>query len=453
MAPKYPSIESFMHPRPSPQKTTSPSTLTPGDGFTAEEIEMSLNPTTLPWNPNQEYDDTDIIDLTSGWKNVTFMGRVVNFHSFPIPDRGPQSAKGCTKIVVKDDTGIIVVKLLYAHEAFGSNRPLTLGYLVSIWTTRIENEHNPGNVQEKFLSTTIFPERDRTCYFMIQDQSDGKVLCKSPLEYTENRPLAGLMTLKNFKEGGHEVPEVKVLVCIKSIGVKKTISTRNGTSFDKIDLLVFDDTSTATLSLYNDKIASSLSWQPSVTTLLITKPHSRMDFKEGIELSIKSYTRVDIDPDFVDAQWLRSYAQRLTKRQHINPPFQEGVFDLDQFEMAESKLLFRLSDIDSFVRSKPNEIYMGYLSILITELNLVTLSIDGRLLCNECCGMPIYANATSAKCKTCNTEVSLRINPRLNTHLNNNKQIGRNDTRRNRLHLARKVYLVPNSLGTTSREN
>ena len=35
------------------------------------------------------------------------------------------------------------------------------------------------------------------------------------------------------------------------------------------------------------------------------------------------------------------------------------------------------------------------------------------LFCAECCGVPIFANSTVAKCKQCDIDVRLRINPRL----------------------------------------
>ena len=43
----------------------------------------------------------------------------------------------------------------------------------------------------------------------------------TPLGYEEGKQLAGLMTLKNFVEGGHEVVDGKILVCVKSIGGRK----------------------------------------------------------------------------------------------------------------------------------------------------------------------------------------------------------------------------------------
>lgn len=95
--------------------------------------------------------------------------------------------------------------------------------LVSIWTPHISKaESSSLTLREASLITSIFPERDNSCYFMVQEQSDEGVLCKTPLGYRDGKQLDGLIMLKNYIEGGHEVTGVKVLVCVKSIGARKT---------------------------------------------------------------------------------------------------------------------------------------------------------------------------------------------------------------------------------------
>lgn len=42
------------------------------------------------------------------------------------------------------------------------------------------------------------------------------------------------------------------------------------------------------------------------------------------KLSLTANTRLDINPDMSDALWLRSLAQRLTKKEHVNPPFPDS---------------------------------------------------------------------------------------------------------------------------------
>ena len=110
------------------------------------------------------------------------------------------------------------VKLWYAKVQY----ELCLGQLVSIWTPHISNaEANSLNLRNASLTTSIFPERDKSCYFMTQENSDNDVLCRAPLDYKESKQLAGLMTLKSFAEGGYDVTDSKILVCLKSVGRRK----------------------------------------------------------------------------------------------------------------------------------------------------------------------------------------------------------------------------------------
>ena len=74
------------------------------------------------------------------------------------------------------------------------------------------------------LFISIFPEGDQSCYFQVHEEGtdiDEHAVCRTPLGYREGKALPGLMTLKNFVEGGFEIVGCKVLVCVKSIGSKK----------------------------------------------------------------------------------------------------------------------------------------------------------------------------------------------------------------------------------------
>lgn len=56
---------------------------------------------------------------------------------------------------------------------------------------------------------------------MVQEKSDEGMICKSPLGYRDGKQMDGLMTLKSFIEGGYELADGKILVCVKSIGGRK----------------------------------------------------------------------------------------------------------------------------------------------------------------------------------------------------------------------------------------
>ena len=76
-----------------------------------------------------------------------------------------------------------------------------------------------------------------------------------------------------------------------------------------------------------------------------------------------------------------------------------------------------MADVDDVARSLSNagskDTIVGYLSVVITKLNIVTPSKRNMLMSNECCGIPIFANSVSVQCKQCENMVSLRINPRI----------------------------------------
>ncbi|KAK5006171.1 hypothetical protein LTR60_006045, partial [Cryomyces antarcticus] len=112
MAAQPPSVQSFFQgssPRPSPaSKKSASSTIEPGDGFTAEEIDAVLHPkATASWTPDKDYEEVDIGSLVPGPQCVTFVGRVVNFYNQTSLSKMPRAAKGCVKVIVKDDTGAL----------------------------------------------------------------------------------------------------------------------------------------------------------------------------------------------------------------------------------------------------------------------------------------------------------------------------------------------------------
>jgi hypothetical protein len=57
---------------------------------------------------------------------------------------------------------------------------------------------------------------------MIHESSDDRTLCTRPYNCRDTDVLPGLMTLKNFAGGGYDVDACKVLVCVKSMGARKT---------------------------------------------------------------------------------------------------------------------------------------------------------------------------------------------------------------------------------------
>jgi hypothetical protein len=190
---------------------------------------------------------------------------------------------------------------------------------------------------------------------------------------------------------------------------------RNGTTSELLSLGIFDDTSDGLLTLYSSLCDSASLFTPSKTVLLISNPGWRID--KTAKLTLSGNSRVDVDPDMGDARRLRALAQRLTKKEHVNPPFPITATMVADFENAAVKALYTLSDVDDFARSLSNknskETIAGYLSVIITELNIVTPFKRNMLMSNECCGIPIFANSVIVRCRQCEKTVALRINPRI----------------------------------------
>lgn len=161
----------------------------------------------------------------------------------------------------------------------------------------------------------------------------------------------------------------------------------------------------------NGSTKSTPLWKAGETVLLLKSPGWRIG--RGTYLSLSTTTIVDVDPEMADADWLRRWASRQKIREAINPPFPEGVFDLQALMTSPLRCLYTFADLDEFSRAAPNETFQGYLSVLIMEIRLLENWKRGMLMCGECCSMPIYANSTTGTCKGCEKKVDLRLNPKI----------------------------------------
>lgn len=120
------------------------------------------------------------------------------------------------------------INLWYAETIYD----LGLGSLLTIWTTHISSPSAAAaaveGIRAATLMTSVFPEGDASCHVHIVDQADTeRAIYNTPLGYVSGRPLLGLISLKAFLEdGGDEMLNAKILVCVHSIG---TISTCQST--------------------------------------------------------------------------------------------------------------------------------------------------------------------------------------------------------------------------------
>jgi len=169
--------------------------------------------------PVLDYEEADLGTLEPGPRHLTLMGRIVYFNDQAKPSKSHKAAQGCIRVMVSDDTGVLTVRLWYANMQY----KLKLGQLVSVWTVHISNSSEQNSLAPNTapLFTTIFPEGERNCHFMVHENSDDGVRFTRPYGVSETRVLPGLMTLKSFTGGGYDMENPKLLVCVKSIGARK----------------------------------------------------------------------------------------------------------------------------------------------------------------------------------------------------------------------------------------
>jgi hypothetical protein len=90
--------------------TGSAQSTKPGDGFTHQEVDAVLKPIIDDsWLPSEEYEDTDIVSLVPGPHCVAIQGRIANLYDQSTPSKRPKAAKGCAKMILKDDSGALTV--------------------------------------------------------------------------------------------------------------------------------------------------------------------------------------------------------------------------------------------------------------------------------------------------------------------------------------------------------
>ena len=224
------------------------------------------------------------------------------------------------------------------------------------------------------------------------------------------------MNLKAFIEGGHDVPDAKILVGVKSIGAKKTITLKKDppVSSELIEVVLFDDTGEITLSLWRETAESAREWLASETILLITRPSFRESTsKYGGKpiLGVNARSLVDVNPsdEWPDAKWLRNWLKDLRKRDSVKQEVPELLWDQDLTK--DTQALFLLKDVDEWVREDPKTPCSGWLSLIILSLNLSLMGKRNMLCVTECCGIAIYGNTTVMACPHCAKPLSLALNP------------------------------------------
>ncbi|KAI9799763.1 MAG: hypothetical protein M1833_003882 [Piccolia ochrophora] len=293
------------------------------------------------WEPHQEYKACHRIgDIEPGPGALRVVGRVANLS---VPSGGwkkPRNARACVWVLLKDGTGALAVKIWYAIA-----RPvLRLGQLCTLWTVFVSIEDASAMTPSAFLVSSIFPEADSSGNFTIVEPDDGE-LCKDPIGYTSGEILPRLISLMDFGRVGHEIVDCILLVCVKSVSVRKKCTNRFSQTRDKIEVVVFDDTAEATLLLWGLPAASASDWRSTLTTLLITDPSLKAS--DPLSISVTAGSLFDVDPQMTEATGLRKLAQSMMVKERVNAAFPSDVFDIYNLFDKVDKDLYTLAALDS----------------------------------------------------------------------------------------------------------
>ncbi|KAI0437394.1 hypothetical protein F4803DRAFT_570911 [Xylaria telfairii] len=420
MTSHFPSIQSFYSREVASggDKLTSNPTKA-GDGFTATEVEAVTNPLSRPFQPSRHYDVCSIAELLTGPHNYRVTGRLVNFSTSGGPHGAPTNEEGYYFLVICDGTAAMAIKL-YCRPS--ECQPL-LGQRITVWATAISagNQADIGHIPYCSTAATIYAGRNGATHIEFHvdgfgSEEDRSLRC--PLEVNADQ-LPGLMTLKSFLASGYDLGEGKILVCVRSIGPRRTIQLkkREGT-VDMVEVGIYDDTAHCILKLWEDKITSAKSWIPNQTILLLSQPWCR-DYtdRQGVvhvEVGIGYSSIIDVDPDFPEATWLRTKIHEMAKKERVIVPFPTDIWDLQVAMYGPDRTLFTLAEVEEQVRNQaPATNFTGKLSMVVLEMNLMDHWRKSTTYCIECCGIPLYAKRPASTCKNCGSRKDLALNPRI----------------------------------------
>jgi hypothetical protein len=108
MPPHQTSIQAFYEQEP-PPSAQGDSGQTVGDGFDRQERHPTCLAGLPQWHPKLEYTAADIADLKPGVDRVEITGRIVYLYHHTRQSKSPTAAKGCWRLVVKDETAAMTV--------------------------------------------------------------------------------------------------------------------------------------------------------------------------------------------------------------------------------------------------------------------------------------------------------------------------------------------------------
>ncbi|RPA81919.1 hypothetical protein BJ508DRAFT_325941 [Ascobolus immersus RN42] len=435
-------IQSYFHAASTPPPPSSPVPSSPpynqNHPPSASAISYPTN-----WKPPHSitYIPTPISQLRLGISPLVLTGRIANLSSYPTTSQKPQAAKFSLRLTISDGTGAVEVKLWHSTPLPGQDVPeeegkkkkrnlipkpekekpgwcLKLGMRVVVYTTSVAALEAEKQAAGTVPFQVILTEWDEACRIVVYRSAHESVELKRALRLPigaepRKKELLGLTRLAEVTAGA----EIRVLVCVRSVGALKRVTLKGGSVKEKVEVGVFDESVSGGgkvlfLTLWGVLAFSASGWVPNETVLLLTNP-TITDWKGTKQLAVGKKTLVDVDPDLRDSIWLREFAKKQLKSQAVGTLFPgDEVFEWER-ELAGQKVLYTLADIDEFAREHPSGQCIGFLSLIIVKMNLVSLYKKNMLFNGTHCTLAHYSNQPTHPCKQCDTSIPLI----LNTHI------------------------------------
>ncbi|KAL2877358.1 hypothetical protein SGCOL_007297 [Colletotrichum sp. CLE4] len=356
-------------------------------------MESGHHPLDRIWNPSEEYLEVRIGQIEPGPNRICFTGRVVNYTPALLDSKNNYS-RPAHQLIVVDGTGAIAVKVIPIGIPASL---LVIGQLVTIWATWVGSTGGSHHASMPYVTTytPINPVDVGTRQFIqfLPDTVENQQLYRTPLECDQGKqdpkPLPGLMTLCQYLKTGHDTAGARIIVCVKSIGSRKRVVTKDRSrELELLEITVWDDTARCVLTLWEDKANSARFWKPNETMLLFTSPklvapRDNKSAPTNASIGLGRNTLIDVDPDFQDAKWIRQWVVKRVKKESVYMQFPRDIWNAEGAVHGPVQALFTMAEVDDFARADPANDFTGKLNLTILGIDLLGLSRRKMLCCIE----------------------------------------------------------------------
>ena len=128
-------------------------------------------------------------------------------------------------------------------------------------------------------------------------------------------------------------------------------------------------------------------------------------------ISITSLSQIIVDPRLRQVRELRHQAMKeyFPDNERLPP----SLFDSDNLTPAANKIQYTLAEFADTVSRNPLHQHVGYISVLLADIDLVGLAKKGCLFSMECCATMMFANCEHVFCDYCGEVATLYLNPNI----------------------------------------